>query len=48
MSLPYLCAAGDWWRPAALLGVMIAERLATGDGPAGLLNMARGADSITG
>jgi ABC-type nitrate/sulfonate/bicarbonate transport system permease component len=42
MSLPYLCAAARLIAPAALLGVMIAEWLATGYGLGGLLNTARG------
>jgi ABC-type nitrate/sulfonate/bicarbonate transport system permease component len=42
MSLPYLCAAARLAAPAALLGVMIAEWLATGYGLGGLLNSARG------
>lgn len=42
MCLPYLCAAARLTAPAALLGVMIAEWLATGYGLGGLLNMARG------
>jgi sulfonate transport system permease protein len=42
MSLPYLCAATRLVAPAALLGVMIAEWLATGYGLGGLLNTARG------
>ena len=42
MSLPYLCAAARLTAPAALLGVMIAEWLATGYGLGGLLNTARG------
>ncbi len=42
MCLPYLCAAGRLTAPAALLGVMIAEWLATGYGLGGLLNTARG------
>lgn len=42
MCLPYLCAAGRLVAPAALLGVMIAEWLATGYGLGGLLNTARG------
>lgn len=42
MSLPYLCAAARLVAPAALLGVMIAEWLATGYGLGGLLNSARG------
>jgi ABC-type nitrate/sulfonate/bicarbonate transport system permease component len=42
MSLPYLCAAARLVAPAALLGVMMAEWLATGYGLGGLLNTARG------
>jgi ABC-type nitrate/sulfonate/bicarbonate transport system permease component len=42
MSLPYLCAAARLVAPAALLGVMIAEWLATGYGLGNLLNTARG------
>ncbi len=42
MCLPYLCAAARLTAPAALLGVMIAEWLATGYGLGGLLNTARG------
>jgi sulfonate transport system permease protein len=42
MCLPYLCAAARLVAPAALLGVMIAEWLATGYGLGGLLNTARG------
>jgi sulfonate transport system permease protein len=42
MCLPYLCAAARLAAPAALLGVMIAEWLATGYGLGGLLNAARG------
>jgi sulfonate transport system permease protein len=42
MCLPYLCAAARLAAPAALLGVMIAEWLATGYGLGGLLNSARG------
>jgi sulfonate transport system permease protein len=42
MSLPYLCAAARLVAPAALLGVMIAEWLATGYGLGNLLNSARG------
>ena len=42
MSLPYLCAAARLVAPASLLGVMIAEWLATGYGLGGLLNTARG------
>ncbi len=42
MCLPYLCAAARLTAPASLLGVMIAEWLATGYGLGGLLNMARG------
>lgn len=41
-SLPYLCAAARLVAPAALLGVMIAEWLATGYGLGDLLNEARG------
>ncbi len=42
MSLSYLCAAARLVAPAALLGVMIAEWLATGYGLGNLLNTARG------
>jgi sulfonate transport system permease protein len=42
MCLPYLCAAARLTAPGALLGVMIAEWLATGYGLGGLLNTARG------
>jgi ABC-type nitrate/sulfonate/bicarbonate transport system permease component len=42
MSLPYLCTAARLVAPAALLGVMIAEWLATGYGLGNLLNTARG------
>ncbi len=42
MSLPYLCAAARLVAPAALLGVMIAEWMATGYGLGNLLNTARG------
>jgi ABC-type nitrate/sulfonate/bicarbonate transport system permease component len=42
MSLPYLCTAARLVAPAALLGVMIAEWLATGYGLGNLLNDARG------
>jgi len=42
MSMPYLCAAARLVAPAALLGVMIAEWLATGYGLGNLLNTARG------
>jgi sulfonate transport system permease protein len=42
MCLPHLCAAARLAAPAALLGVMIAEWLATGYGLGGLLNTARG------
>jgi ABC-type nitrate/sulfonate/bicarbonate transport system permease component len=42
MSLPYLCAAARLVAPASLLGVMIAEWLATGYGLGNLLNSARG------
>ncbi len=42
MSLPYLCAAARLVAPASLLGVMIAEWLATGYGLGNLLNTARG------
>ena len=42
MSLPYLCAAARLIAPAALLGVMVAEWLATGYGLGNLLNTARG------
>jgi ABC-type nitrate/sulfonate/bicarbonate transport system permease component len=42
MCLPYLCAAARLAAPAALLGVMIAEWLATGYGLGGLLNTSRG------
>ena len=42
MCLPYLCAAARLAAPAALLGVMTAEWLATGYGLGGLLNTARG------
>jgi ABC-type nitrate/sulfonate/bicarbonate transport system permease component len=42
MSLPHLCAAARLVAPAALLGVMIAEWLATGYGLGNLLNTARG------
>ena len=42
MSLPYLCAAARLVAPAALLGVMMAEWLATGYGLGNLLNTARG------
>jgi ABC-type nitrate/sulfonate/bicarbonate transport system permease component len=41
-SLPYLFAAARLVAPAALLGVMIAEWLATGYGLGNLLNTARG------
>lgn len=41
-SLPYLCAAARLVAPASLLGVMIAEWLATGYGLGNLLNTARG------
>jgi ABC-type nitrate/sulfonate/bicarbonate transport system permease component len=41
-SLPHLCAAARLVAPAALLGVMIAEWLATGYGLGNLLNEARG------
>jgi len=41
-SLPYLCAAARLVAPASLLGVMIAEWLATGYGLGELLNVARG------
>lgn len=41
-SLPYLCAAARLAAPRALLGVMIAEWLATGTGLGNLLNEARG------
>jgi sulfonate transport system permease protein len=41
-SLPYLCAAARLVAPAALLGVMIAEWMATGYGLGDLLNEARG------
>lgn len=41
-SLSYLCAAARLVAPAALLGVMIAEWLATGYGLGNLLNEARG------
>lgn len=40
--LPHLCAAARLVAPAALLGVMIAEWLATGYGLGNLLNEARG------
>jgi ABC-type nitrate/sulfonate/bicarbonate transport system permease component len=42
MSLPYLCTAARLVAPSALLGVMIAEWLATGYGLGNLLNTARG------
>jgi ABC-type nitrate/sulfonate/bicarbonate transport system permease component len=42
MSLPHLCTAARLVAPAALLGVMIAEWLATGYGLGNLLNTARG------
>ncbi len=42
MSVPYLCTAARLVAPAALLGVMIAEWLATGYGLGNLLNTARG------
>jgi ABC-type nitrate/sulfonate/bicarbonate transport system permease component len=42
MSLPHLCAAARLVAPAALLGVMMAEWLATGYGLGNLLNAARG------
>jgi ABC-type nitrate/sulfonate/bicarbonate transport system permease component len=42
MSLPHLCAAARLVAPAALLGVMTAEWLATGYGLGNLLNTARG------
>ena len=42
MSLPYLCAAARLVAPASLLGVMIAEWMATGYGLGNLLNTARG------
>jgi ABC-type nitrate/sulfonate/bicarbonate transport system permease component len=42
MSLPHLCAAARLVAPASLLGVMIAEWLATGYGLGNLLNTARG------
>ena len=42
MSLPHLCAAARLVAPASLLGVMIAEWLATGYGLGNLLNAARG------
>jgi len=42
MSLPYVCAAARLVAPASLLGVMIAEWLATGFGLGNLLNTARG------
>ena len=41
-SLPYLCAGARLVAPAALLGVMIAEWMATGYGLGDLLNEARG------
>lgn len=41
-SMPYLCAAARLAAPRALLGVMIAEWLATGMGLGNLLNEARG------
>ena len=41
-SLPHLCAAARLVAPAALLGVMVAEWLATGYGLGNLLNEARG------
>ncbi len=41
-SLPYLFAAARLTVPRALLGVMIAEWLATGGGLGGLLNQSRG------
>ena len=41
-ALPYLCAAARLVAPAALLGVMTAEWLATGYGLGNLLNEARG------
>jgi len=41
-SMPYLCAALRLAAPRALLGVMIAEWLATGTGLGNLLNEARG------
>jgi ABC-type nitrate/sulfonate/bicarbonate transport system permease component len=42
MSLPHLCTAARLVAPASLLGVMIAEWLATGYGLGNLLNTARG------
>ena len=41
-TLPYLFAAARLGAPRALLGVMIAEWLATGRGLGNLLNQARG------
>lgn len=41
-SVPHVCAAARLVAPAALLGVMIAEWLATGYGLGNLLNEARG------
>ncbi len=41
-ALPYLCAAARLAAPRALLGVMIAEWLATGTGLGNLLNESRG------
>jgi sulfonate transport system permease protein len=41
-SLPYLFAAARLTVPRALLGVMIAEWLATGKGLGNLLNQSRG------
>lgn len=41
-SLPYLFAAAKLTVPRALLGVMVAEWLATGGGLGGLLNQSRG------
>jgi ABC-type nitrate/sulfonate/bicarbonate transport system permease component len=41
-SVPHICAAARLVAPAALLGVMIAEWLATGYGLGNLLNEARG------
>jgi len=41
-SLPHVCAAARLVAPAALLGVMVAEWLATGYGLGNLLNEARG------
>jgi ABC-type nitrate/sulfonate/bicarbonate transport system permease component len=41
-SMPYLLAAAKLAVPRALLGVMIAEWLATGRGLGGLMNQSRG------